>query len=225
LEEDKMPEQSPADDLLAELNGGTGAPAAVNIDVEPVTASRDAVAALEVKPKPALSAVATADAKHATKVGGHGYSVVVIGDFTVPAKDAPGKKALRPYEVVVNVPSLDGALSLIVRKLLDGALRKKYADDGYIRFRTHSIKEARPLSPATPESTNLLYMPREALVAYIADVRAPIDPANYPDTVKLRESVMDYAQNPNGFEKREAARVADLKESAALAQLNPDIAA
>jgi hypothetical protein len=214
---------APVDDLMAELNGDTTTKIS-NVDVMPETPRPDPlVVAPTVAPSPAVKL----DAAHSTAAGGKGYAVTVKGEFYAPAKDAPGKKITKPYEVTINLPSLDmdgqGALSVIKNKLLDQVLRKKHAQDGYLGFRSHEIVKAVPLGNS-PAVAHLQYMDRAALEKFIADNRVPILPALYPDVAQLRQSVMDYAQNPKNFEKREAERQADLKQRAELLALNPDLA-
>lgn len=219
-----------ADDLMKELNGEKGpdnvtkATKIVNVDVVPEAPAEDP---LDVKPQPRPSATAALDAKHSTAAGGQGYAVTVVGDFYVPAKDAPGKKVLKPYKIQVNLPHLDGALSVIKNRLLDVALRKKHGAEGYLGYHTHHIEKAVPLGNS-PAVRHLQYMDRAGLEAFIADERSrgcTIDASFYRDVEKLRNAVMDYAQNPQGFEKREAARQADLKTQAELEAMNPDLVA
>ena len=211
-----------AADLLNELNGLDGGPSVEVVDA-PTQPPAPALA-MEVAPPIAVSPSAKLDAVHATKSGGQGYALKIVGDFFIPAPLAPGKKTLLPYEVSVNVPSLTAALSTIIKTgILDAAVKRKYASQGYLRFRTHHIESATPLSPSTPESNNLQYMPREGLLRYIAQAAAPITAELYPKTEDLREVVLDFHQNPLGFDKREGERQAKRVQRAELAALNPGL--
>jgi hypothetical protein len=178
---------------------------------------------LDVRPKAAVSPVKAMDAKHSLAAGGKGYRVVVAGDYYSKSKD-PGRKAdLARYELEFNLPSLDRALSLIVGKLLMPALVKKHPDA--IRYRTHEIRSARPLSPETPESTNLQFMPFPGLQKFAREEHVPIDLKDpvYQDEKTLRVTLVDYVLNPKDFEKREALRREERKELAELAAMNPDL--
>lgn len=205
------------DDVLAELRG-------LNVGgnlIDPLDNSDLKKDPLELSPAPKKSAIAKADAVHSTKVGGKGYAVTVKGEYYAPSVDQPGKKVKKPYKVVVNVPSLDSALSVIRRHLLVPALMK--IDPACSGPRTYEIVDTKPLSADTPESTNIQFMPRAALEKHIASVKAPINPAEYDDVTVLRAAIIDFTINPVGFEKREAERQAERAEVQALAAMNPDV--
>lgn len=175
---------------------------------------------LEVKEPAAPNPIKAMDAKFSTRAGGKGYAVEVAGDYYAMSEERKGK-VKKPYSIVVNLASLDAAMSVIKKNLLERAIRAKYPD--YVGVHTHHIVKATPLSPETPESSNLQFMPRERLERYIADHRVPVDPANYKDVVVLRETVVDYTLNPVGFEAREAEKQKKRAEQAELAALNPDL--
>ena len=214
------PMVSSQDALMAELAGDASASIT---SVDPL--GLDTKDPLEVVPPPAPAKpiAAKLDSLHATRVGGKGYAVTVRGDYYAPAVDFPGKKVKKPYQVTVNLPSLDAAMSVIKHKLLDAAVRRKHAD--FIGVRTHEIVGAVPLSAETAESNHLQFMNRERLTSYIRDHAVPLDSASYPDVVVLRSAVIDYTLNPAGFEKREAARQAERRASDELAALNPELSA
>jgi len=207
------------DTILDELKGLN---ASVKQIDPPSEKPLDSAASLEVQ-APQISATRRMDAKHATVSGGKGYSVVVKGVYLAPSPADPRKKVAKPYEIEVNVPKLEGALSLIKNHLLRPAVLRKHPEAGYIQ--THEIVSQRPLSPATPETRNLQYMNHDALSAYVKDNAVPIDLATpgYDDVVVLRESIIDYTLNPRGFEKREAERKTKREEVAALMALNPQL--
>lgn len=206
-----------SDDILAELRG-TGAGVTLIDPLDNSELHRDPLeTAIVVK----TAAITKSDAVHSTKAGGKGYAVTVKGEYYAPSVDQPGKKVKKPYQVVVNVPSLDSALSVIRRSLLTPAIMK--LDPACAGPRTYEIVSAKPLSAETPESTNIQFMPRAALEAHIALIKAPIVPSGYPDVTVLRAAVTDFTLNPVGFEKREAEKQASRAEAQALADLNPGL--
>lgn len=212
--------QNQDDDILAELRGSNASGTLIDAAPDNSANLRDP---LETVPEFPLKtpAIVKADAVHSTKAGGKGYAVTVKGDYYAPSVDQPGKKVKKPYEVVVNVPSLDSAMSIIRRQLLTPAIMK--LDPQCSGPRTYEIVSARPLSAQTPESTNLQFMPRHALESHIALIKAPIRPSEYADVTVLRAAVIDFSVNPTGFEKREAEKQALRAETDALALLNPDL--
>ncbi len=205
------------DALLRELNGDLP-PLAPGESAPVPSASREAE--LTVGAKPAPSAVQAANEAHSTKAGGKGYRVLVKGEYLAQSADSR-KKIKKSYQHEFVLPSLDAALSIIRKKLLEPALRRKHSD--FIAIYTNKIVDARPLSAETPESNNLAYMNRPALEAHVKNVKAPIDLSAYPDVTDLREAIIDYTQTPKGFEVREAARQKERNADAELRALNPDI--
>lgn len=207
------------DELLKELQGDTTTQI-TSPDGETAgdASQRDP---LDVAPQAdTRSATTKADAKHAIKAGGKGYEVVVAGEYYTHSSDST-KKIVKPYELSFNLPSLEGALSVIVGKLLVPKLQK--FDAQALTYRTHEIIRATPLTPDTPPTTSLQFMDQDRLERYIADNAVPINPEDYSDVVHLRESVIDHQLNPNGFEKREAIRQADRAKTRELLAMNPDL--
>ena len=172
-----------------------------------------------------LSPAKVADKQHSIKAGGKGYAVVVAGEYYTPSKDSRGK-VLRPYKITFNVPQLEGALSTIVKHLLLPALKKM--DPEARGYRTHQVLEAEPNGPDVAPVNSLQFMDRPALESFIAQRRAPIDPAVYPDVAALREAVIDFqlnfdAEHPERFQKREQERSGNAKETAELAAMNEGV--
>lgn len=230
-----MSNETMKDPLLAELAGQGEQPAEplnnVTIKTEgqdpalhPAKLAADAAAEdpLAVKPKPTPSAIAAKDAVHATQFGGKGYRVTVEGNYFAPAKDAPGKKVLKPYKLEVNLPQLDGALSIIKNKLLPILLPKKHPES--MGFQTHAITGYVALGGA-PESNHLTLMKRPQLEQFVEQNGVPLKPEEYADTEVLREAIIDWTLNPKDFEKREAARQADRAETKKLLDMNPELVA
>lgn len=210
----------PSDDLLAQLNGEDSVESSM---IDPLPAGDPDLEKdpLQVNPDAPKSPVHKSNEKFSTAAGGKGYRVKVKGDYYAAPEKLHGRKQKKPYEAEFNLPHLDAAMSVIKHKLLKKFLLKKY--DDFIAIRTHMIVSATPLSPDTPESKNLAYMNRDALVQHIKDISAPIDYAGYADTAMLRESVVDYTLNPKGFEKREKERLVKAQEDAELARMNPEL--
>lgn len=159
-----------------------------------------------------------------------GYSVTVRGDYYAPLPGGKGREKMKkPYEISFNLASMDKALSIIVGRLLDKGMKKKYPD--YESHRTCEIVKSEPLTEDTPESTNLKYMSEERLLRYIADHKVPVNSKAYlgragdpaEGLMALRRSVIDFVQNPEGFAAREERRMKDMATDAELAALNPDL--
>lgn len=206
-----------ADPLLAQLNGEDPMPP--RVDPAPDAAPSREVE-LTVAAPAVPSAVEKADKVFSTRAGGKGYAVVVKGEYFADNPSGRGK-ILKPYELEFYLPHLEAALSVIKNKLLEPKLRKTCSD--FVAVRTHKIVGSRPLSPETPETNNIQYMDRAQLEVHIKFIRAPIDPSAYADAADLRETLIDFIQTPDGFEKREAERRATRAGDAELAKLNPGI--
>ena len=241
-----MTEQDP---ILAELNGDSKP----NQDLPPFVggvgpeAAPERESELTITPRAPTSRVRTADAVHSTQAGGAGYAVEVEGEYYADNPSDPrGHKGRKPFKLSFNVPRLEGCQALIKNKLLLQALRRKYPDAR--RQRTFSIVSSKPLNPATPRSRNLAYMDRVQLEDYVLaeSPQLPIRLDTYAKdnagTIALRESIIDYIQNPdpqgrdkNGdlvtkpgdpgtFLFRERERQRSRIEDQELRALNPDLA-
>jgi len=216
------------DDLLAELNGGTPA---TPKEGEELAAAKSATAhnPLVVDPLPPPSAVKKAEAAMKAAAGDNrlrGYKVTVEGFYSAPSVDTPGRKVKRPYAMEVNLPSLEGALSVIKNKMLDKVLKMKYPD--YVTYLTHEITNVTPLTPDTPESNNVAFMSAAGLLNFIATRGVPLDLEKNYDNGKdirgIRASVVDYLLNPKEFKKREEKRLAAAKVDRELEAMNPGLA-
>lgn len=171
-----------------------------------------------------LPPIARADAAHSTKAGGHGYAVKVRGFYFANNPEGKGK-VKKPYELVVNVAQLEAAGSTIKNKLLLPALKRKFPDA--VRHRTFHIVSATPLSPEMAPVDSLQYMSREALESFARSSRVPVDlkafAAGDVGTTQLRQSLIDFRQNPKDFAAREAERTKARLADAELSALNPDL--
>lgn len=209
--------------LLAELKGVKGLTHFESVDagrdVQPDrTVGEDALRVAPLKDDRTL--MRKYDDKFSTAIGGKGYRMVVRGEFVAQNPSGQGK-VRRPYELAFNVPKLDGALSLIVSKLLLPALRAAY--EGVVNYRTHEPVSVEPLSPDMPAPDNLQYFDRDRLERFVEENRVPIRSHEYEKVEDLRESVIDWKLNPVGFEKRDAHRQKARAEMAELVALNPHL--
>jgi len=159
-----------------------------------------------------------------------GYEFTVSGEYFAASKEAQGKKIKRPYTIKVKLPSEDKALSIIVDKLLERAIKMKHSD--YVSYRTHKIIKTVPLSASTPLPHNIQHMGRAQLIMQIQVKQLPIKPDIYSDDNVLREAVVDCLLNPGptekdpfqGFKAREVKKLEGLKEDKELDDLNPELA-
>jgi len=213
------------DDLLAELNGTASTPA----EAEELAAAKIATIhnPLIVEPLPPVSAVARAEAKMTAAAGDNrlrGYKVTVEGNYSAPSVDTPGRKVKCRYSIEVNLPSLEGALSVIKHKMLDKMLKVKYPN--YITYLTHEITDVHPLTPDTPESNNVAYMSATGLLNFVATRGVPIDINDYDggkDIRSIRAAVTDYLTNPKDFKMREDRRLAAVRVDKELEAMNPTL--
>lgn len=237
-----------ADALLAELNGSAAKPdpdalpAFVAGDEGAQVPGQSRTAELEVPLAPKPSPARAADAVHSTAAGGSGYKVKVAGEYFA-ADPASRGKVKKPYEAEFNVARLEGCLSLIKNRLLKQTLLKKYPD--FVADRTCYIVSQQPLGPNVPKSRNLAFMNREDLEGFAKTGRIPVDLGTFEPgdhgTAELRESVIDFVQNPDPvrpdakgvntvrpgdpgtFLARETLRQAKRAEDRELRALNPGL--
>jgi hypothetical protein len=218
------------DPLLAELQGlpsdpvsslpGATAGVQVGPEANPDLFGPSKIDPLDVTDKAPESAVAASAKVHSIAAGGKGYKVRVRGQYYVPASNGARGKITKEYALDFILPSVEKALVTIVTKLLRPALRK--LDPASMGFRTHELVDVTPLGGA-PAPRHLALMDRKALEAHVAANDVPVKPEEYEDVTNLRDAVIDFTQNPKGFEAREAARQADRKEFAELKKLNEGI--
>ena len=207
-----------ADDLLAELQ--TPMPPMAPGETAP-THDLPRAALLTVAPPQRPTAIAKADSLHSTAVGGQGFRVKLRGEYMALRADGKGVVA-KPFELEVNLPRLEGALSAIKNNLLKPLLKRKYPDFARPRG-VGKIVDTQPLSPDTPRSRDLQYMDAAGLIEHIQAIKAPIDPKAYPDVTDLRDAIIDYVLTPSGFEAREAERQRKRLEAAEFHAMNPGL--
>lgn len=194
------------DPLLEELNGAlarTGEPTPVDAPQEQPTPLAEQLETTK-KPTPRATLI---DKTHAKAAGGHGYRVVVEGEYYSRSTETKGH-VIKKYSLPFNLPALtnargESALGMIVGAsrpgggMLKAALKK--LDPLSETYRTHTIVSAEPLAGA-PLPTSLQYMNFDALKAYVrADLSDfPINPDEYWDVNHLREDVIDFKTNQTG---------------------------
>lgn len=220
-----MPRTDTQETLLKDLKGVPGLSKFESIDAHkfPQPDPETLPDPLRVTPpRDARTPAQRLDAAHALKAGGSGYACIVEGEYTALAPNGGKGKVRKPYRLNFTVPQQEGALALIVSKLLMPALRKFHPD--VVHFRTHEIVSCEPLGDAPP-TDSLQYMGREGLEFFAREHRVPVDVKQYPKLTDLRETLIDWKLNPKGFEAREARRQAERAEMAELMRLNPQLAA
>ncbi len=148
-----------------------------------------------------------------------GYRVTVRGDYYYLAEG--NRKLLKQYEVEMNVPDVDLALSVIKNKLLEPALRRKYPD--FMARRTFYVIDSKPLCEGMPKPKNVRVMNRAQLSNHIEVIQAPIVVDAYADIQDLRKVLQEFINSPELFKNREGTRMMELKENRELAALNPEL--
>ncbi len=205
------PAISNEDPLLAELNGAlarTAEPTQVDQPGAPPPTLEE-----QLETKPSRAALPTPRADQLDKTyskksgGGHGYRVVVEGQYYAKSVETKGN-VIKNYSLPFNIPDLknskgESALGIIIGAsrpgggMLKAALQK--LDPLAITFRTHTIASVTPLQGA-PEPTGLQYMSFDALKDYVRREPSmqdfPIrDLEEYANPEHLREDVIDFITN------------------------------
>lgn len=153
-----------------------------------------------------------------------GYSVQVEGEYIARPNITGGDRLVKKYEVTVNLPSMDRAMSVIKNKLLKPALLVKY--DDFVVPRTYHITKIEALdeeSQAALKKVPVQYMNRETLIQFIESENLPVDADLYPNLFKLREAVEGAQANPEDFAKKQEERRESLIEDQTLAGMNPGL--
>lgn len=149
-------------------------------------------------------------------------------EFTVEgqyygAHGQTGLPVIRNYEASFKLLSLEGALSIIVKYLLEPYLTKHYEDYG--RFRTHKITGMKVLGKEpNPAVLQLSFddMSVRELTDFCILKRIFIDPAKHKDLQKVREEVARIYQNRVDQKRQDekSGKAAEQKEIDALLSLN-----
>ena len=210
------------DPLLDELNGALTAAPAVDPAAAAVVDNKvlgqeqppslesllDPVETAKHVIPPAGQIAKNADRTHAKSVGGHGYRVVIKGEYYAKSRETKGN-VVKTYSIPFNLPELknakgETALGIIVgmSRPHGGMLRLalKKMDPLAVTARTYFVDSVTPLQGA-PEPTSLTYMSFENLKKYVAEKEPtfPItDLDRYWDAEHLRQDLFDHITNKTG---------------------------
>jgi hypothetical protein len=149
-------------------------------------------------------------------------------DFTVEgqyygAHSTTGQPTIRNYQATFKLLSLEGALSVIVKHLLEPYLTRNYED--YCKFRTHKIIHMEVFGPK-PNPAVLQLSFEDMTVNELADFcilkRIFIDPHKHKDLQKVREEIARIYQNRMDQKRQDekSGKATEQKEIDALMALN-----
>jgi hypothetical protein len=150
------------------------------------------------------------------------FAFTVEGQY-YGAHSTTGQPTIRNYQCTFKLLSLEGALSIIVKYLLEPYLTKNYED--YCRFRTHKIVGMEVFGPK-PNTAVLQLSFEDMSVNELADFcilkRIFIDPHKHKDLQKVREEVARIYQNRVDQKRQDekSGKAAEQKEIDALLALN-----
>lgn len=150
------------------------------------------------------------------------FTFIVEGQY-YGAHHSTGLPVIRGYKSEFKLKSLEGALSVIVKYLLEPFLTKHYEDYG--RFRTHKITAMQvdgPLPSSAVLQKSFDEMTANELTDFCIIKRIFIDPHKHKDLEKCRQEVMKIYQNRMDQKKHDekSGRAAEEKEIDALLELN-----
>jgi len=121
-----------------------------------------------------------------------------------------GHKDTQPYKEDFIVPREEGALSLIVNKLLKARLQKKYP--GAKTYRTHEITQTKPAGKVSTKK-EIKDMNREELSNYIIANDLPLEAKDFWMVKDLRREVQD-ALDEEGTPPPKADEIDDAERKA-----------
>ncbi len=148
-----------------------------------------------------------------------GYKVSVEGEYFVSAGE--GKKKLSRYEITVNLPSMEGALSVLKGKLLPKLLPKKYPE--YTGLRSWHIMNVETFGNIAKAKEVLWQMNRPTIESYIRENELPVLPYIYVTLMELREAVAMAQRDPDNFIRQQDGKEKEYKLVNELAALNPEL--
>ncbi len=149
-----------------------------------------------------------------------GYRITVEGQYFVATGEGKGK-AIKRYNIVINLPSMDCALSIIKNKILNVVLAKKYPD--YVSYRTHEIIDVKPFGNVTQVTATLWQMNRETVESYIHENELPVKAHIYETLMALRQAVEMSESDPDNFLLTQEKAEKDFKLTQSLRELNPEL--
>lgn len=139
------------------------------------------------------------------------------------AHGSTGLPVIKQYEGEFKLLSMEGALSIIVKYLLNAFLTNKYPD--YARFRTHKITSMQ--THGAPPQTNVLHlsfdeMTAQQLTDFCILKQIFIDPSKHANLEKCRNEVARIYQNRLDQKKQDekTGKAAEQKEIDTLMELN-----
>lgn len=150
------------------------------------------------------------------------FAFTVEGQY-YGAHSTTGQPTIRNYQCTFKLLSLEGALSIIVKYLLEPYLTKHYED--YCRFRTHKIVGMEVFGPK-PNTAVLQLSFEDMTVNELTDFcilkRIFIDPYKHKDLQKVREEVARIYQNRVDQKRQDekSGKASEQKEIDALLALN-----
>lgn len=150
-----------------------------------------------------------------------GFKVTVEGDYYSKYADNDGhvQKKVKKYRLVVLLPQIEAALSVIRNYLLEPALKKKYPN--YTKYRTHVIKNIETLDGRPVQDVR--YMNVSQLQDYIEINGLPIDVSVLTAVQELREAIRLYQDNPDQYAAWSQKVFKEKKITSLLSALNPDL--
>jgi len=150
----------------------------------------------------------------------NGYRVTVAGEFFYSAGSGKGKLT-KNYEVEINLPSMDSAMSVIKGRILETVLRKKYPE--YSTYRTHEIRNVVPFGNAAPARADLWQMSREMVESYVNENNLPVICKIHPTLMALREAVQACESDVDAFLVSQEQVKKDFELTEQLRELNPEL--
>lgn len=151
------------------------------------------------------------------------YTCTVEGEYY--ASTETDRNTIKRYKIDVKIPEkqMDSALSIIVRNLLEPALRAKY--ENYIRYRTHEITASTSDDDPTASADDPKFMNRQELIEYIDEYGLIVKPHLYPRLSELQEAVAYCIRDEEEFELEQKSRTSlyedDFLLQESLQKLNP----
>lgn len=150
------------------------------------------------------------------------FSFIVEGQY-YGAHSTTGQPTIRNYQGTFKLLSMEGALSIIVKHLLEPFLTETYED--YCKFRTHKIVGMEVFGPKpNPAVLQLSFedMTANELADFCILKRIFIDPHKHKDIEKVRKEVANIYQNRIDQKRQDekSGKATEQKEIDALLALN-----
>ena len=160
------------------------------------------------------------------------YKFTIGGDYYI--KEAGGK-AIRNYEIEVNVPLLPDPnasdtryLTIIKKNLLNKIIKNRYP--GAVSYRTHEIIDKVLIDENQsdkPRTSNFTVpkppskMNKTELLSFIKMNNLPINLELYFTVDSMKKAIAKYNESPDAFLKKQEEEVSELEMKKLLTSLNP----